>query len=443
MRKKIISDIIFTKKSIRQIPLTADKKIRLESELKNIDEDNRELHLHKMKNNVNWQRKPINPKILIWPIAIICLIILFFTVSAFFSSVTIYISPKTEKISFNNETYTAKSSSRGLTEISFEVLNVKQEDGETITATEEKDVNQKASGTIIIYNNYTTASQRLTNNTRFEANNGKIYRISTYVIVPGLKTENGKSIPGSVEAVVYADQAGDNYNIKVSDLTGDFKIPGFKGDPRYTAFYGRLKTDIIGGYIGKQRIVADSVRQTTEDLIKVRLKEQLLKELYAIKPENYIIFKDSYSVDYTSLADTAVNTDKVKINLEGSLHSLVFNNIKLSGYLAARKMQNFNNLQTELIPSDNFEVSYSAKDNINLWKNDSIDLKFTGDVTVKWLYVADDLKRQFSQNNNTDLNSLMQNYKDSINSMRIIFTPVWTRKIPDSINKIKIKEEIL
>jgi len=443
MSKKIISDIIFTKKSIRQIPLTADKKIRLESELKNIDEDNRELHLHKMKNNVNWQRKPINPKILIWPIAIICLIILFFTVSAFFSSVTIYISPKTEKISFNNETYTAKSSSRGLTEISFEVLNVKQEDGETITATEEKDVNQKASGTIIIYNNYTTASQRLTNNTRFEANNGKIYRISTYVIVPGLKTENGKSIPGSVEAVVYADQAGDNYNIKVSDLTGDFKIPGFKGDPRYTAFYGRLKTDIIGGYIGKQRIVADSVRQTTEDLIKVRLKEQLLKELYAIKPENYIIFKDSYSVDYTSLADTAVNTDKVKINLEGSLHSLVFNNIKLSGYLAARKMQNFNNLQTELIPSDNFEVSYSAKDNINLWKNDSIDLKFTGDVTVKWLYVADDLKRQFSQNNNTDLNSLMQNYKDSINSMRIIFTPVWTRKIPDSINKIKIKEEIL
>jgi len=59
-----------------------------------------------------------------------------------------------------------------------------------------------------------------------------MYRIDSSVIIPGYQKVNGKIIPGSIEATVYADQAGDGYNLKLADLTGDFSIPGFKGDPR-------------------------------------------------------------------------------------------------------------------------------------------------------------------------------------------------------------------
>ena len=64
--------------------------------------------------------------------------------------------------------------------------------GEIVEATAEKEVSQKASGKIIIYNNYSTVSQRLINNTRFEANSGKIYRINSSIVVPGYKKVDGK-----------------------------------------------------------------------------------------------------------------------------------------------------------------------------------------------------------------------------------------------------------
>ena len=367
---------------------------------------------------------------------------LFFGISILFSSATIIITPKIEKISFNNDTYTTKLNSLNQEELSFEILTFKKSDGEIIEATEEKDVSQKASGKIVIYNNYSTAPQRLINNTRFEANNGKIYRINSSVIVPGIKKVDNKVVPGSVEAVVYADQAGVEYNLKVADLTGDFKIPGFKGDPRYNSFYGLIKTDILGGFVGKQRIVSEDVRKAAEALIKTRLNESLIKELYAIKPENYLIFKDGYSIEYIALPDISVDTNKVKVNLEGEINGVVFNNIKLSKYLANKKIEKFDGLPTELIPSDNLVTTFITKDNIALAKSSVINLKLNGDANIKWLYNSDDIKRDLAGTKESAVQGIISKYKDSLISIQVIFSPIWTRYFPDNLNKIKVKEAV-
>ena len=448
MTKKIINDIILSKKSIRQIPLSKEKTIeykKLEREITNSDSDfeNQEKHSkkHHVNRSPNWQRKTLNPKLIIWLLAGICLLALFFGISILFTSATVTITPRTEQITFNDESYTAKQNSQSTSTLSFEVLNVKQSSGKIIATTEEKEVSQKATGVIVIYNNYNTSSQRLINNTRFEANNGKIYRISSSVIVPGYKKVDGKIVPGSIEATVFADQAGTDYNFKLSDLIGDFKIPGFKGLPQYQSFYARAKTDITGGFVGKQRIVSAELRKATEDSIKVELKEQLLKELYAIKPDNFIIFKDGYSIDYTSLEDTAVDSNNVTINVEGSLNGIIFNNLKLTKYLASKKIDNFDNLPAELIPADNMTVTMTGANSTGLWKNDTLQLKLNGDATVKWVYDSDAIKRDLVGKSESDLKTLTSSFKDSIDSINVKFVPVWTKYFPDNIKKIKIIEE--
>ena len=283
--------MIVSNKTIQRIQVSKDRRTKHES---TPDKDVENIHTHKPVRPANWNRKPLNPKFVIWLIAFICLLALFFGLSIIFSSVTVTVVPKSQVITLKDDTYTAKRNSTNTTDLSFEILNVSATTSSIITATEEKNVDLKASGKIIIYNNYSSVPQRLINMTRFEANNGKIYRIDSSVTVPGLINVGGKVTPGSVEATVFADQAGDSYNMKLTDLSGDFKIPGFKGDVRYNGFYARLKTDITGGFSGKQKIISDNLRKTTEDGLKTKLKEQLLKELYAIKPDNYTFFNTTF-----------------------------------------------------------------------------------------------------------------------------------------------------
>lgn len=443
MTRKIMSDIIISKKSIRHIPLPETKKIKYKQPVV-VEDVSEDYHLEETTRIPNNYRRPANPTFAIWFIAILCLMALFFGVSVIFSSATVTLTPRIQTITFNDDTYTVRSTVSSSTELGFEVLNVKQVLGKTVEATEEKEVSQKASGTIIIYNNYSTVSQRLINNTRFEANNGMVYRINSSVVVPGMKKSGDNTVtPGSVEAVVYADQPGDSYNLKVVDLKGDFTIPGFKGDPRFQGFYARMKTDFTGGFVGKQRVVSESVRGSVEDSIKTELREQLLKQLYAIIPENYIMLSDGYSIDFTSAQDTVVDKNNIQINIEGNLSGIVFNNLKLAKYLAENKLTDFDSQPVQFIPGDNLRTVFKGQTGVSLDQNKSLDITLNGDATIKWVYDATALRKDLAGKKESDLKVITAKYGDSVVTLKVIFRPVWTRYFPDDPDKIKIEESLL
>lgn len=101
----------------------------------------------------------------------------------------------------------------------------------------------KASGMITIVNNHSDAAQSLVATTRFETADGKLYRLVEGVTVPGVKEEGGKKVPGKADARVIADATGMSFNI----ASGSFKIPGFKGSPKYDSITAEVKSAFIGG----------------------------------------------------------------------------------------------------------------------------------------------------------------------------------------------------
>lgn len=101
----------------------------------------------------------------------------------------------------------------------------------------------KARGNIIISNAYGPEPQQLIATTRFETEDGKVYRLTKGVIVPGVSDVNGKKEPGIIEAEVVADEPGESYNIGASS----FFIPGFKGNPKYEKIKGKSKDPMVGG----------------------------------------------------------------------------------------------------------------------------------------------------------------------------------------------------
>ena len=443
MSKKIINDIMIKKRSIREIPLPSEKKRKSKEELPDLAEDHSSREIRSGKYPSFSQKRSMNPRFTIWLIAIFCLIALFFGISTIFSSATVIITPRVESILFNNDTYVAKSKSIETNELSFEVLTLKQTIGETINATSEKEVEQKASGKIIIYNNYSTTAQRLINNTRFESSDNRVYRINNSVVVPGIKKVDGKVNPGSVEVTVYADQPGEGYNMMVADLTGDFKIPGFKGDPRYNDFYARIKEDIKGGFIGTQKVVDPEIRAKAEESVKLKLKEELIKELYAVKPESYIVFDNSYTINFLNQDDTNIDDNKVMINVQGILNCAIFNNQKLSNYLATKKIESFDGLPVEMIITDKLISILNINSGSDLAESNDIEINFDGEAQIKWVYNVNDLKKDLAGKKGSAIGDIVVKYHTSLNAIDVIFKPVWTRYLPDNQDKIYIKEKSL
>jgi hypothetical protein len=102
---------------------------------------------------------------------------------------------------------------------------------------------QKARGTVTLFNSFGNAPQTLVASTRLLAQNGKVFRLVSGVTVPGMQTTSSGIVSGSVEAAVIADQSGAEYNIGPSD----FSIPGFSGSPKYEKFSAVSSGAMIGG----------------------------------------------------------------------------------------------------------------------------------------------------------------------------------------------------
>jgi hypothetical protein len=102
---------------------------------------------------------------------------------------------------------------------------------------------QKARGTVVIYNEYGSEPQALVASTRLLSQDGKLFRLANGVTVPGMATVDGKAEPGAVEAAVIADQPGAEYNIGPSSFT----VPGFEGSPKHAKFSAKSLKIMSGG----------------------------------------------------------------------------------------------------------------------------------------------------------------------------------------------------
>jgi len=147
---------------------------------------------------------------------------------------------KSKEIMFAGRTGTAPDGQ----EIPVRVVEYSEDVSVTVDASgPSSSSGQKATGNVVIYNTFSSSEQSLVATTRLESSDGKIFRISKGVTVPGMTSDGN---PGAVEVQVVADEAGEAYNIGPSDFT----IPGFKGNPKFGKFSAKSSEPMRGGASG-------------------------------------------------------------------------------------------------------------------------------------------------------------------------------------------------
>jgi len=317
--------------------------------------------------------------------------------------------------------------------LSFKLVVFENSLSKEIPATVEKELNRKASGNIVIYNTYSSKSQKLVKRTRFETPDGKIYRIDKPVIVPGTTVQEGEIIPGSIEVTVYADIPGENYNIELTDFT----IPGFKGDPRFEKFYARSETPMNGGFSGVVKTASlEEIKYAREEL-QNSLKETLLSQTQI--PGDFILYDDAVFFMF-DVSDTDTETTKnfVKITENGKLYGVIFNKGELSNYIAKNTTASYDGSDVTVQELEDLKFSLSNDSNFNPVEDEKIDFSLSGEATIVWKIDGVELATLLAGKDKQDFLSIIGEYPN-IQTFEAVIRPFWKKTFPENSEDITVR----
>ena len=372
------------------------------------------------------------PRYRLWSVAIISLVFFLFALSYMFLEVTITINPKIKEIVLNENLSAGKDG--GAEALSFDLIVISGEENKIAQATEEKDVLEKAQGVVLIYNAFSSASQRLDIDTRLEGSNGQIYKTVKQIIVPGMKD----NIPGSMEVGIYGEKAGEEYN---SDPL-DFTIFGFKGMPKYSKFYARSKGEITGGFKGKASIISDAQKLAALNELKTALQTKLFKKATDQIPNGLILFKDAVflKVDDSNVDLASSKDNLLSVKLKGTLYGFLLNEEKLTKKITENYIQKDDDSIVYLpnIRDLTFSLAFPAnEDTVSFGDIKNIDFNLSGAAKIVWKLEENRLVTDVLGKSKKDFNQILLQYPN-IDSANLVISPFWRMSFPDKIKDIKV-----
>jgi hypothetical protein len=297
------------------------------------------------------------------------------------------------------------------------------------TALKEK----KAEGIIRVYNDYSTSPQVLIATTRFVSADGKLFRTPTKITIPGGHYEEGKFVSGYFDVQVKADQPGPEYNIGPST----FSIPGFAGTALYTKFYGKSFQAMTGG------LREETPQVTQEDLDQAQkiLEEKALQNCQTvlkekISPEFVLLEEVSETkiVETFSLAKEKEELEKFSFQVKAESEALVFRSEDAENF--ARDFILSRIAESKKIHQESLKINYNPE-TVDL-ESGKIILVLDMEAKIYSDIDAENLKKGLQRKSLTEAKLFLEN-QSQITQVSVEFWPFWVKKVPEDIEKIKVK----
>jgi hypothetical protein len=344
--------------------------------------------------------------------------------STLFVGASVVVHPRTATLPAT-ATITAQPNAPAGT-LSYATATISSAATTSVAASGTQKVSRQASGTIVISNAFSTEKQRLIANTRFEAPDGKIYRIHDSVEVPGMSGTTA----GTATAVVYADAPGESYNRGATRFT----IPGFKGDPRYEKFHADA-TSIAGGFVGNEPAVAPSDLAAAKTAMEERLKTSVRSSLTAQLPNDFIIIENSFQYTFSELRQTPDGSGKADLSLTVTVTAAAVRGSDLAAALAAQSVEGY----------DGSAVAFMDPSQITLTTNDrpvgKITIAVSGVSSVVWQYDSAAFKAALVGKSKDSFESIVTSFRPALTGAEATVRPFWQSTFPSDPNKITVTSE--
>ncbi|MFA5000932.1 MAG: hypothetical protein WC531_01750 [Candidatus Paceibacterota bacterium] len=380
-----------------------------------------------------------------WSLKIVGLIVILliiagigYGISTRFAHVVVEVTPKQGRLLISNVYEATRGGQAGLKFVL--ASNLQDEATLSVTTTGKEQVQDKAQGQIIVYNNNSTQAQPLVATTRFQTSAGLVYRTPVAITVPGMtKDSSGQMVPGQVEITVVADKAGSEYNVGPSDFT----IPGFKGSPKFDKFYARSKTAMTGGFIGERGKVSETDKAKAEVDLKKLLTTKITQKLKPQIPDDYVLFDDAIIMDFTeSILPTTDTPDKATFKMTVNATGILLNKGELSQYLAKQQVPDYQDEPVNITNWSQLKFTLQNKDDLNLGNLEKISFKLEGNGHLVWSFDENSLKNKLRLATDDNYQAIFDKDFPTIQTASLVFSPPWIRSIPTDESKIAIKVEV-
>ncbi|MEK7616043.1 MAG: hypothetical protein AAB420_02435 [Patescibacteria group bacterium] len=337
----------------------------------------------------------------------------------------VIITPRTQDVSFKlkiTASATIQDVQAEFDKIPGQQFSIQKDVAGSYPSTSQKEVAQKATGKIRIYNT-SKESQKLVATTRFATKEGLIFRIPATITVPA---------SGSIESVANADRPGKEYNIGPARFT----IPGFEGTPRYDLFYAVSSEPMTGGLIGTAKVVSEQDYIKAQEELTTKAKQEAV---LALKEQlgNFTTF-EPYDITVgipIVNAKAGEAADSLEMKIQASVSTIAFrpDDVLL---LIQRYLDKNGNL--ELITKD-LDVSHK------LLSTDTTTKSVRFETTVKGRAAGkldqQKILKEIPGMNETDLESYFKSI-DEVFKAKIMLSPFWVSDVPKNPKKIELSIDI-
>ncbi len=293
-------------------------------------------------------------------------------------------------------------------------------------------VSQRARGTIVISNSYSSQPQVLVVNTRFAAKEGKIFRLEKAVTIPGAKVENGTITPSTIAASVIAAEPGTAYNIASSD----FVIPGFQGTPKFKGFTAKSAEAFSGGFEGDAAVATESDIKKAVERATAETFDALRDSLKTKIPQSFRAIEGAREVAILSVEAPRPKTpgDKFSVKVSGKVSALVFRESDEGDLVAA------------IFSTTTPRVFIPAKSSFER-KSVSLDVSkrqlsyvLGGSAALGARLDAELIQKDIAGKTSEEITQILQKYA-GIEAYKMKLFPVWLWRAPDDLGKVRINIE--
>lgn len=375
-----------------------------------------------------------------WGIAagLAALATIFVLVSTVFARITVVVKPTVEKIQLDDIlTAFDTSVSRTLVPqrvIPAEVLEFTQIARGEFDATGNRFVEEKARGTVRIYNEFSSSPQALVANTRLVASDGKLYRLLRSIVVPGAKVEAGKIVPQFLETEAMADEPGEG-----SNLSGEARlsIPGFKDSSKYDEFYGIAPAGFSGGFRGEARVVTAEDLKRGEEEVTREVYQILERDIAAKVPQEFTVIQGLRKIEIISLNVPKVNSRHDKFSVEAGARGsvMVFREEDVVALLGELILKD--DASKKIVEgSANLEYQIRTLDP----EGGRAEALLRGSVRVHSLIPQEEIAAVMAGQKEGSIIEILKNRRE-IAEFKVAFFPPWLIKAPGDADKIRFRIE--
>jgi hypothetical protein len=328
-------------------------------------------------------------------------------------------------------------------DLAYEILSLEADGERQVSATGQEQITEQAKGKITIFKK-TAGAERLIKNTRFQTADGLVFRISESAVVPGaVKNASGELVPGSIKAEVFADVAGEKYNLAPGS---QFTVPGFKEggfDDLYNAISATNEEAFVGGFDGMRFTIDDKELNTAKQSLQMELRDALLTRLNNEKPSGFVVFDSAVTFTYQSLPAVEYGDNLATIKEKALLQIPIFKDQDFSQFVAKATVPAYDGQPVRIDNMAELTFAYdSATTSISDIGNfTSVKFKLVGKPLLVWTYDENRLKADLLNVSKTALTSILGAYP-GIERAEATVRPFWKRSFPKDMGQIKIIESI-